>query len=235
VEATVMKKIFILFLLFGFQISLQAQVETSLYGNSGLINIPTAQIASDGQVSFGTGYIPKPYAIIDSPVRDNQVYFVTVGYLPFLEITFGTMRIVNEIWGIGDRTASFRFRILDEKRYIPQLTAGVHDPFGLVAEDWAQHLAASYLVGSKSVQIHPVQLRTHLGFGTKWLNAAHYRLSGFFGGMDIKYKFLSLMGEYDSKNFNCGARISILSHFSFLITWLECKKATGGCNFSFNL
>jgi hypothetical protein len=230
-----MKKICILVFLFGFQISLRAQVETCLYGNTGLINIPTAQIASDGQVAFGTGYIPKPYAIVDGPVRDNQVYFVTVGYIPFMELTFGTVRIVNEIWGIGDRTTSFRFRIFNEKKYVPQITLGLHDPFGLVAQDWAQHLAASYVVGSKNFQLHPVQVRAHLGYGGDWLKAAHYRLVGVFGGMDVRYKFLSLIGEYDTKYFNWGARISVLSHFSLLLTWLDGKALTGGCNFSFVL
>jgi hypothetical protein len=230
-----MKRFYLVILLFCLQWSVRAQVESSLYGHNGLISIPTAQIIEDGQVVFGTGYIPKPFGVVEGTYKDNQIVFVTIGYLPFMELTFGTVRIINEPWGIGDRTSAFRFRLMKEKRYIPQITVGLHDPFGGIAEDWAQFLTACYLVSSKNIISEPVQVRGHFGYGVDWLKAAHYRLLGAFGGADVRYKFLSLMAEYDTEHYNYGIRISLFSHLQYSLVWLDGKTMTWGGNLSFNL
>jgi hypothetical protein len=230
-----MKPIYIISLIFVLSATLDAQIESSLYGFSGLIGIPTAEIASDGQIIVGTGYFPHPYGMVEGVYKDNQIYYATMGYLPFLELTVGTVRIVGEQWGIGDRTGSFRVKILNEKRLVPQTAIGFHDPFGVFAQGWAQHLTALYLVSTKSMNLAPVRFRGHLGYGVDWLKAAHYSLLGFFGGADVRYSILSLMAEYDSRYFNYGARLSLFSHFNFLLTWLDGKEMTWGFNVTFKI
>lgn len=230
-----MKRICAIMILLSLPLTVWGQAETCIYGHSGLITIPTAQIISDGQVAAGSGYIPKPFGVVEGTYKDNQIFFATIGYLPFMELTFGTVRIIDEPWGIGDRTSCFRFRCINEKRYVPQITLGLHDPFGGIAEDWAQFLTALYLVGSKTLISDPVQVRGHFGYGVDWLKAANYRLLGAFGGADVRYKFLSLMSEYDTEHFNYGVRISLFSHLQYSLVWLDGKTMTWSGNVSFFL
>lgn len=63
----------------------------SLIGTTGLVDIPTTHVIPDGKVAFGTGYTDRKYSV-HSPEYTQVAYYITVGYLPFLEVS---LRVTN--------------------------------------------------------------------------------------------------------------------------------------------
>ncbi|MCI0496085.1 hypothetical protein L0Z72_13855, partial [candidate division KSB1 bacterium] len=61
----------------------------SLAGTSGLINIPTAEVISDQQVTIGLGYVNRHSAYLETGRCDNYPFSIVIGYLPRLEFSAG--------------------------------------------------------------------------------------------------------------------------------------------------
>ena len=215
-----------------------AESGLGIYGYNALINAPTSYILKDGQAAFGVGLIPKPFAVLVRPHRDNYAYYGAIGILPFVEISMGFVRPENfkSRWGIGDRTASFKFLVYKEKTNIPAISIGLRDPFGEIAQDWAQHFTSSYVVFSKTLILNQFKFRAHAGYGTDWIKAANHQLVGKFGGIELVYKkFITLMFENDTEKFNAGIRVFLLNHISLTGCLMNLDTFSGGVNFYFNL
>jgi hypothetical protein len=211
----------------------------SLYGFSGLVTVPTAEMLNDRDMIWGYGYFPRDYSALCTHERGENLYYISLQYLPFLETTWGVAKPdhFGKKWGIGDRFALFRFRLITERAKRPAIVLGLHEPYGVVGEDWGHHYCALYLVGSKSFSIPIAQtMSIHCGYGVDWLPAADHHFVGLFGGVKLEAnKFISAMADYDTKKINLGARLNLLSHFQILIAWLNCKVWSGGMSFSFKL
>jgi len=210
----------------------------SLTGSTGLVNIPTAYIIPDGKIAFGSGYTDKEYSL-RGPKYAQVAYYATVGYLPFLEVSLivatfpGCMDLGN--YGTDkDRVSNAKLRALNESRYTPSILFGLNDFIGS-----AKHFNSEYVVISKS--LHPSivdSLGIHLGYAANLIKkATHYSMSGMFGGVEIHLcKFLAVMGEYDTKKYNAGLRITPFGDkISIDIDALDMRRVSGGASFSFGL
>lgn len=102
------------------------------FGSTGLIDIPTARMASDG--------ILTTTAAIQS--RTNS-YALTYQATPWLEGTFRYTGF-NEFF-YWDRNYEIRARLWEEWDYFPQVTVGIRDLVG------TGRFASEYIVGSKKV------------------------------------------------------------------------------------
>ena len=125
-----------------------AQATCTVYGYSGLIVTPTAEILADGELTGNIGRIPKLYADQYAPY-DRTSFVAALGFMPFLETTFGFVRPDNMQGGIGDRTITMRAQVLSEARYHPAIALGFHDFFAIEQLELepadAQHFAALYI------------------------------------------------------------------------------------------
>ena len=101
------------------------------YGTTGLFDIPTARMAADGTLTAT--------AAIQS--RTNS-YALTYQATPWLETTFRYTGY-NEFF-FYDRNYEVKFRLWEERVYIPQVAVGIRDAVGTGVE------SAEYLVASKS-------------------------------------------------------------------------------------
>ena len=114
------------------------------YGTTGLIDIPTARMASDGYLTVGAAFDGL-----------HQSYAVTYQALPWLE---GTFRYTGfEDFFFWDRNYGFKVRLLEESEYLPQVAAGVRDAVGTGI------FGSEYIVGSK--QVGNFDLTAGLGWG----------------------------------------------------------------------
>ncbi len=213
----------------------------SLTGTSGLITIPTAEILKDGEVSFGANFINKEYFAYGFNNYHGLSNFATIGYLPFLEISFRLTRRLDypEPQAIGDRMISVRLRPLKESRFFPALVLGAHD-FARVTGTAipTNNFNALYLSASKGFGLRHVIHRVdfHLGYGTDRIEALDHQFVGPFGGISISPRpFLRFMLEHDAEKLNCGLRISILDHIDFLAALIDFKVISGGTSFRFRL
>ena len=121
------------------------------YGTTGLIDIPTARMASDGYLTVGAAYDGL-----------HQSYSVTYQALPWLEGTFrysgtsGASSFTDNgvYW---DRNYGFKARLLEETGRLPQVALGVRDIIGTGV------FGSEYIVVSK--QLGKLDLTGGIGWG----------------------------------------------------------------------
>ncbi len=123
-------------------------------GTVGLIDIPSARMMNDGDLNFSF----NTQKIANSANISYQAF-------PWLETTFRYTIFNpdnpnrNSIYpdGLNDRSYAVKFKILEEKRYIPQLAIGIRDLLGTGA--WG----SEYVVASKKISNFDINIG--LGWG----------------------------------------------------------------------
>ena len=216
----------------------------SIAGVTGLVGIPTARIMPDGKVAFGVGYTDREYGWY-APKYDQVAYYVTVGYLPFLEAsvrvtTFpGSSPAGTHGWD-KDRMVSVGLRVMDERRYMPSILIGGRDIFGETVR-----FNALYVVMSRAVRLPIVGvLDVHLGCASDLMkelllnsDLLSHSMTGAFAGLEMRLcRYLAVMGEYDTRKCNVGLRIMPWGERANIdLAALGLKHISGGMSISFNL
>lgn len=218
----------------------RADAKNTVFGYSGFIITPTAEILQDGQVTGNVGRLPKLYADHYAPYNRTS-FMASVGFLPFLEASFGFVRPDNYQGGVGDRTVAIRFKVLNEHANWPAVSIGFHDFFAVERLDLepmdAQHFAALYLVASKQFDM-PLNssLVLNMGYGPDWLPAKDSHLLGWFGGVQYSpIEQLDLILEYDSLHFNGGIRFLFFSHLQYSLSFWQLQYIMHQLSFNFSL
>lgn len=163
----------------------------SVNGATGLINNPTADVLRDGQFSLGYYHL-----------KDGGVGSFNTNIAPNLEVGVAGFRYDGQK---NENYVNAKFSLVRETVLTPGLSIG--------AEDIAGHNQRSvYAVASKAL---PFGFRIHAGTGNG-------RFNGVFGGIEKTINPLSiitgnnafpattLIAEYDGKDMNYGARLSIV-------------------------
>ena len=239
-----MKKIIFGFLLFFGSIS----YGQSVTGTSGLIHIPSARMLEDGQLVLGAGFIPKPY-FYRWGVNENPglTSYITYQILPFVELMFRYTHELNKpVWNpngdhyFPDRMFSIRFKLVEEKKYIPAVVFGAHDFSKLTGLSSPSSLnsmyAATYLVTSKKIDFKHFSIDTSLGYAFDLLDLETKDYRGIFYGFELKslsFDFITLIIENNSKNLNTGIRISPLKMVNMMVGLWDLKKPTFSFNYKF--
>ncbi len=153
------------------------------YGTTGLFDIPTARMAADGTLTAT--------AAIQS--RTNS-YALTYQATPWLETTFRYTGY-NEFF-FYDRNYEVKFRLWEERVYIPQVAVGIRDVVGTGVE------SAEYLVASKSFDNFDLTLG--VGWG---------RLAGK-GVVSNPLKVISSNFDSRDNDFGKGGEVSYQQWFS---------------------
>ncbi len=232
----------------GFSILAQPGIAAmSIAGTTGLVDIPTARIIPDGRVAFGIGYTDKNHSL-RGPKYAQVAYYVTVGYLPFLE---GSLRITNfpgnmQPGAYGsekDRMASVKILVRKEGCYMPSVLLGIHDVLGVYNSENPEanvNFNAAYIVVSKSIRLaFAGSLDIHMGYASDVVvkKASHYSMLGVFAGLEKELcEYLSVMGEYDTQKCNVGLRITPVGEYVNIdLAILGLKHISGGMSISFGL
>ncbi|MEC9312442.1 MAG: YjbH domain-containing protein [Pseudomonadota bacterium] len=150
----------------------------NFYGTPGLMDTPSAEMLPDGH--FATTF---------SWFGGQSRYNLTFQALPWLSASFRYNGIRNlNLFGFNtyyDRGFDVRFRLLRERRYLPELTMGLQDFAGTGV------YAAEYLVATKRIETPPLrfggaagrspgQLKVSAGLG--WGRLGSYGAVGNIGG-----------------------------------------------------
>ena len=165
----------------------------SLQGFTGIMNTPTAHVQKEGTMGFW--YAKQRDHDYPSQHEDN--YLFSAGLFSFLEaggrVAVGLSPSYN-----NDISAQFKLSTapFTPKSYpwLPSLAMGIQDAGGT-----AHFFQSKYLVATEEIS----RLRLSLGYGS-----GPDRMKGLFGGAELKaFDWLYLLGEYDAKDTNVGARI----------------------------
>lgn len=134
------KPYLILALLLCFPVCAKSQF---IFGTTGLLHLPTADMQRDKTVMLGGGYLSK-YATPDKWDYDTWNYYLNVTFFPWLEVSY-TMNMFSgkymsewtgldiskfKKWTNQDRNFSFRIRAWKEgwwKSWTPQIVLGTND------------------------------------------------------------------------------------------------------------
>ncbi|MEA3446670.1 MAG: YjbH domain-containing protein, partial [Bacteroidota bacterium] len=166
-------------------------------------------------------------------------------FLPFFEASATLIRPYDQWWGIGDRSYKVRFLLMKEKKYMPALALGIHDP---ISSNTRQ--GAVYFVGSKKFNFKKDwYVDTHLGYGFDiqneiWEKTKLFRddsnnnqthLTGIFTGFSIAYKNFGFLAEYDTEKINAGISVFIWKYFYAQISTLGFDAISFGLSARYRL
>lgn len=215
----------------------------ALTGTTGYYNIPSGEIHKDRTMFAGSNLLSKEYKKWGSPDHDAMNFFVTTSFLPFVEISIRFSRVMgldDYSSTVGDRMASARLQVLNERKYRPSVVIGLQNFFTTLSSGDASHFNSTYIAVTKNFKIPKVieNIGLTAGYGSEIFAAADYQFIGLFGGIKItpqSLEFLELMAEYDGDKWNAGARVTILKHI-VLLGGLEGLDAfSGGISYRFLL
>jgi hypothetical protein len=220
----------------------------SLAGTSGLINIPTAEVISDQQVTIGLGYVNRHSAYLETGRCDNYPFSIVIGYLPRLEFSAGVNFVPGRKSYDGTKTykdgvVSLQYLMFKERKYLPAIAIGARDIYSFIL------LNTTFIVASKTIlQKTKTGLRFHLGYGSDIIDhhlgvpkqdrnyPVGHTIVGLFGGLEINWSGkISYMLEYDTRRINAGLRFNLIPHLGVDVCLLSMKDLSAGLNFSFTL
>jgi hypothetical protein len=213
----------------------------ALNGTTGLVTIPTADIASDGNFIFGFSLLDKRFNEYWPGKYHQSGYFLTAGYLPFIEVSFRLTRSFGApkgTHGLGDRMTSIRFKLTGESAHFPSIALGIHDVLSALESTEAIRHNALYLVASKrwTRTGFPLRLGAHLGFGADWMKARRHEFVGPFGGISLEHRSgCALLAEHDTEKVNAGLRFRLFGRVQILLALMRLESFSGAVSYQLAL
>lgn len=206
-------------------------------GNTGLLNIPTADMQETGTFMGGGNYLPEGL----TPFSFNTGnYFVNITFLSMLELSYRCTLLKTTRYDgkrgyfQQDRSMSARIRPLKEGKYRPAVVIGTNDPF---KDTGTNYFATVYGVLTKSFSIAKGdRLAVTAGYYIP-LNS-HSIQDGPFAGISYSPAFcreVTFMAEYDSDGINIGATARIWKHLSLCMFTREFNCISGGIRYECRL
>ncbi len=217
---------FALFLLLLQMLSSVAAAQT-LGGTPGLILAPSAEMSRDGSFRFGASYVPREALEYTGHRRDAAVVFLSLTYLPFLELDLRLTRQLNIPKGsihTVDRSPVVRLRLFRQRGYLPAVVIGLHDFLSTIESGEARHFAASYLVVTRRFVGNTWAVAPTVGFSRPLYSHKQSELVGWFGGLSIgcsRFPFMSLLFDYANGLPSIGADFIFGKHLQAKAAWID--------------
>jgi len=215
------RDIFILF--FALSCLLKAQNATS---TNGFLFVPSAQLNPDRTFSFGVTYFEKNSLSYFDGQYNSLYLYADMTFLPFLSVGINLMRPLNypkNIYGAGDRSVTFKIKLLNEKEHYVNLLIGLQDALHIINFDTKTNtdFNSSYIALSKKLSLdknNRSTLEASIGYAKKRQIATFYDMDGIFGGIKLglfsNYNFLL---EYDSRYINAAIILNVVKVVNVMV------------------
>lgn len=180
----------------------------TIQGSTGLINIPSADVVKEGELSAAFHSLPG-----------GGVVALTYGVVGPLEVGVATL---NRGGAAGRFMPVLKFQLMPERKGQPAVAVGL--------EDRAYYVVMSERLGSG-------RMRGHLGFGSDRFHGLFLGVSAFLNPVSIRNTGGSaaggtlLMAEYDGRGVNVGARIGLTQELTLDVSMLNLQTASVGIGF----
>ncbi|WP_182276306.1 YjbH domain-containing protein [Granulicella sp. 5B5] len=171
----------------------------SLQGFSGILNTPNAHVQQEGTFDLLYSNQEDKFPKVGVPKWEDN-YLFSVGLFNFAEVggsltnaafvpPASAIRHLSMNWKLSTDPLTSRFR------FSPALAVGMQDVGGQT-----HFIETKYVAGS----VDPLGwLRVSAGYGL-----GPDRMKGAFGGMELRaYDWVTLLGDYDTRNTNAGVRL----------------------------
>lgn len=222
-------------------VTARAQV---MLGNTGGLNIPTAEMDPSGTFRGGLNFLGEG---LITPVKhpfdhrwefnyDTYVYYLDFTMFDWMEVSIRETLLENfknESYKLReqDRSVSIKIRPVKEGKYCPAIAIGTNDPTSITgkhpyASAWlvmTKHLHSSATAGTWSCT---------LGYMTSWEDSYMYEgpVANLCYAPDW-WKNSQFMVEYDTQGINYGLQGMIGKHFGFYVFGREDKAFSAGLRY----
>jgi hypothetical protein len=215
----------------------------ALSGVPGYVTIPVATFHEDGTLVIGSSFMPHQHLPYTENQYDAVAVFANLTFLAFVEVDLRMTRILGLPKGtshVADRVPTIRFRLLQEKKWIPAVTLGFHDILTSIESGSARHFGASYMVVTKNFHLPVLHLNlgTTAGWGTETFIWRNDELIGFFGGISLscdKAGWARLLFDYNGTTCNAGLRFTCFRRLTLTASTIGFNSLSGTVSYSFNL
>jgi hypothetical protein len=211
-----------------------------LTGMTGFANTPWAGVLGDRRIEAGYSHVPRRWAYDHRGVDDNEVFYVTMGFLPRVETSvrwtvIPGYRSFEEIVPDSrltdtDYMASGRLCVIRPSWNRPGLSFGVEDVRG------TRRFHSTYGVAGMPWRIESLRGRVTMGYAFKALEASRRTLLGTFGAFEVTpIRLLHAAVEYDTEKWNLGLSVPGPYGLRARIDWLDLRIPSVGIGFGFSL
>jgi hypothetical protein len=210
----------------------------SISGTSGLLMTPTTNLVEDRDVVAGVSFVDKKWAVNKRDEYDNLAYFVTMGFLPRVEVSIRLTVLPGSRFvpgaaerSIKDRMVSAKALLVREKGRRPSLAVGSEDFTG------TRRYHTLFAVMGKRFEFGPGgDFEVHVGAGADWVDAVNYPLDGVFGGVSKRlWEGGELLAEYDTEKVNVGFGLEPLRNLRVVLSAIKFESFAGSVHMRFGL
>ena len=243
------KNFILLFIFFIIQLySVNIYAGICISGTSSLINTPVAKVLDNRNIIVGIGYLNKNVTYLGNKQFNNFPFYVSIGYLPRRECSFGVVMAPGFESYDGtstykDAVISLQYLLFKESNWMPSVSIGIRDIYSFIL------LNTSYLVCSKTIfKQHKTSIQIHTGYGSDIMDEHQgvplsdkkypvgHTIIGFFGGFNINMGgWFSYITEYDSDILNTGFKLRLNNYIQLELNLMEMKYPSGGMQINFKL
>ena len=208
----------------------------NVYGIKGFVKIPDAEI-NDGHFSAGVFLINNNH-VFDLKFNDEQllgnstlVYYASLGFLPFIEMSFRGTKIGTRGEALGDRMLNLKIKLSSERsEFFPSISLGMNDVSQSRNEVETQNFHSTYLVLTKNIDSY-FPIKIVFGYGIKIFKSKSYDLLGCWYGIGVYPMVNSRISlEYDAKYVNVGFDYKIFDMIKLSFHYYRIKYIGIGCN-----
>ena len=221
-----MKKILLIGLFLCCHLALSAQLT---YGTTGLLHAPSAEMQRDKTVMIGGNFLNKE---ITPPTWDYHTYnyFLNVTIFPWLEIAYTCTLFQSQTIGIDWKVGKKKFTNQDRYPYTESGDGQVG------SADGNGYFCRFYVAATKHIPIGKEKIGVHLSY--LYNRRVDYHLNGLAGGLTYAPSFapdLTVIAEYDAKDFAFGATYLLFNHLHAQVELQRMKYFTGGLTYKIYL
>lgn len=216
--------------LFVYQIPAQ-----TVFGNKGLISIPTAEMNDNGTFMGGGNFLPKGIIGVSNWDYNSWNYYVNATFLSFWDVGFRFTGLKLQSGKFNqDRSVYTKIRPLKEGRWMPAIAVGCED-LKLAKFNSNNYHMKLYLTASKTFDFNKHKLGCSLGYMYRNKSDKHHFIQGGIYYTPGFAKDLRIMLEYDGRNANMGAQYLLFRHLALTAATYHFSSFTGGASLLFKI
>ena len=212
----------------------------NLTGMTGFVNTPWAGVLTDRRLEVGYSHLPKIWAYDHRGTNDNEIYYVTLGFLPRTEVSArwtvipGLRSFQDEVpeseLTDTDYMASGRLCLVQPRPNRPGLAVGIEDAKG------TRRFHSTYGVAGLPWQIQQVHGHLSMGYAIDAFKAGRRTLLGTFGACEFApWRMIAAQLEYDTEKWNLGFAVPAPYGIRFRVAWLHMQSLSVGVGFGHSL
>lgn len=222
------------FIFFFFIITETAYSQT-VFGNKGLITIPTAQMNENGTFMGGGNFLPKGIIGVTDWNYNSWNYYINATFLSFWDVGFRFTGLKLRSGQFNqDRSVYTKIRPIKEQKWIPAIAIGCED-LKIAKFNSNNYHMKLYITATKTLKWSNNSLNFSLGYMYRRNEENLHYIMGGICYTPLFAKNLRVMLEYDGRHPNMGLQYLLFRHLALTAATYRFNSFTGGASILFKI